>query len=111
MHGRLLDQEGAAYTLDGFAGIALAQGRAPVAARLLGASAHAREVVGVAVWPGMRPLAEAMTAAVAASVGEPDYAAARAEGARMRTPDALAYALSATDPAGEGREPAGPLPG
>ncbi|HEX6754433.1 MAG TPA: DUF4062 domain-containing protein [Mycobacteriales bacterium] len=107
VHGRLLDQEGAAYTLDGFAGIALAQGRAPVAARLLGASSHAREVVGVAVWPGMRPLAEAMTAAVAAAVGEPDYAAARAEGARMRTPDALAYALSATDPGGTAG-PAGP---
>jgi tetratricopeptide (TPR) repeat protein len=101
LHTRLLDQEGSAYCLDGFAAIALAQGRPEVAARLLGASTHAREVVGVAVWPGLRPLAAAMTAAVAQAVGEPGYGLARADGARLRTVDALAYALTATGPAGD----------
>ena len=98
VHSRLLDQEGSAYCLDGFAGIALAQGRPEVAARLVGASRHAREVVGVAIWPGMRPLADAMVAAVRGALGEPAFARATAEGARTRTVDALAYAERATAP-------------
>ncbi|HYT09490.1 MAG TPA: DUF4062 domain-containing protein [Mycobacteriales bacterium] len=105
MYMWLPDQEGSAYCLDGFAATALAQGRPDVAARLVGASAHAREVVGVAVWPGIRPLAEALVAAIAAALGEPAYRLARAEGTRMRTTDALAYAQEATSPAG------GPPPG
>jgi hypothetical protein len=97
VHGALLDQEGSAYCLGGFAAVAFAQDRAEPAARLIGAAKHAREVVGAAVWPGMRPLVEAMDAAVQAAVGEAAYAAALAEGARMRLPDALRYAREATE--------------
>ena len=96
VHIRLGDQEGSAYCLEGLAGIAMAQGKVPVAAMLLGAAAHAREVVGVAVWPAMRPLSDAFAAGVAAAAGEPAYGRARAEGARMRAADALAYALEQT---------------
>ena len=96
VHGRLLDQEGSAYCLGGFAAVAFAQGRAEPAARLIGAAKHAREVVGAAVWPGMRPLVEAMDAAVQAALGDAAYAAALGDGARMRIADALAYAREAT---------------
>jgi predicted ATPase len=96
VHGRLLDQEGSAYCLGGFAAVAFAEGRADLAARLIGAAKHAREVVGAAVWPGMRPMVQVMDAAVEASVGSEAYAAALASGASMRLPDALRYAREAT---------------
>jgi predicted ATPase len=98
VHARLLDQEGSAYCLDGFAGVAFAQGRPEVAARLIGAAAHAREVVGVAVWPAMQPLAQAMVASVRGALGHSAYARATGEGAAMRTADALSYARRATEP-------------
>ena len=85
VHGELMDQEGSAYCLDGFAGLALAGGDAELAAELQGAAGHAREVVGVAVWPGMRPLADALAAAVDATLG-PAAAAAR-QGPRCPAPD------------------------
>ncbi|HZB50678.1 MAG TPA: hypothetical protein VE547_16440, partial [Mycobacteriales bacterium] len=96
VHGGLLDQEGSAYCLGGFAAIAFAQGRPGPAATLIGAAKHARDVVGAAVWPGMRPLVEAMDAAVRAAVGDGAYATALDEGGRMRLPDALRYAREAT---------------
>jgi predicted ATPase len=96
LHAGLLDQEGSAYCLGGFAAVAFAQGRAEAAARLIGAAKHAREVVGAAVWPGMRPLVEAMDAAVRAAVGDAGYVAALGDGARMRLPDALRYAREVT---------------
>ena len=98
VHGRLLDQEGSGYCLDGFASIAFAQGRPEVAARLIGAAAHAREVVGVAVWPAMQPLALALVAAVRGALGDSAYEAATGEGAAMHITDALSYARRATAP-------------
>ena len=98
MHAELLDQEGSAYCLDGFAGLALAGGDAALAAELQGAAGHAREVVGVALWPGMRPLADAMAAAVDGMLGPAKAAAARSRGARRRIPDALDWARDATAP-------------
>ncbi|MFL6128280.1 MAG: ATP-binding protein [Mycobacteriales bacterium] len=97
VHGEQLDQEGSAYCLGGFAAVAFAKGRAEPAARLIGAAKHAREVVGAAVWPGMRPLVEAMDAAVQSALGDAAYAAALTEGAAMRLPDALRYAREATE--------------
>jgi predicted ATPase len=107
VHSALLDQEGSAYCLDGFAGLALAAGDAGLAAELQGAAAHARAVVGVAVWPGMRPLAEAMTAAVDGVLGAGPAAAARARGADRRIPEALTWARDATAPAPARSGPAG----
>lgn len=95
-HGRMLDQEGSAYCLDGLAAVALAQGQPEVAARLLGASSHARALVGVAIWPGMKPLADALRAAVIAALGDADFQTATAEGTRMRLNEALDYALEST---------------
>jgi predicted ATPase len=98
VHAELMDQEGSAYCLDGFAGLALATGNAAVAAELQGAAGHAREVVGVAVWPGMRPLADALAGAVDATLGAAPAAEARARGARRRIPEALDWAREATRP-------------
>jgi predicted ATPase len=101
VHAALLDQEGSAYCLDGFAGLALLGGRAELAAELQGAAAHARAVVGVAVWPGMRPLADALAAAVDAALGPDAAAQVRARGAQRRIPDALDWARAATAPPDE----------
>jgi hypothetical protein len=96
VHIRLLDQEGSAYCLDGLAAIAIAQGSPAVAARLLGALAHARELVGVAVWPAMQPLADALRAAVTTALSEAEFDQASALGAQMRLNDALGYARAYT---------------
>jgi hypothetical protein len=98
VHGELMDQEGSAYCLDGFAGLALAGGDVELAAELQGAAGHAREVVGVAVWPGMRPLADALVGAVGAALGPEAAAEARARGARRRIPEVLDWAREATQP-------------
>jgi predicted ATPase len=98
VHAEWLDQEGSAYCLDGFAGLALARGDAELAAELQGAAGHAREVVGVAVWPGMRPLADALAGAVDAALGPAAAAEARARGAGRRVPEALDWARAATRP-------------
>jgi predicted ATPase len=96
LHIRLLDYEGSAYGLSGFAGLALAQGRATAAARLIGASGYARQVVGSVIWPGMQSTADDLAAAAAGALGPAAFAAAAADGARMRIPDALRYGLAAT---------------
>ena len=97
LHIRLLDYEGSAYGLSGLAGLALTQGRAPAAARLIGASGYARQVVGATIWPGMQSMADELAAAVAAALGPAAFAAATAAGTRMRIPDALRYGLAATE--------------
>jgi predicted ATPase len=96
LHIRLLDYEGSSYGLSGLAGLALAQGRAPAAARLLGASGYARQVIGTVAWPGMQSTIDDMEAAVAGALGPAAFAAATAVGARLRIPDALRYGLAAT---------------
>ena len=96
LHIRLLDYEGSAYGLSGFAGLALVQGRAAAAARLIGASGYARQVVGTTIWPGMQSTTDDLAAAVAGALGPAAFAAATAAGARMRLPDALRYGLAAT---------------
>jgi hypothetical protein len=96
LHIRLLDYESSAYGLSGFAGLALAQGRATAAARLIGASGYARQVVGSVIWPGMQSTADDLAAAVAGALGPAAFAAAAAAGARMHIPDALRYGLAAT---------------
>jgi hypothetical protein len=96
LHIRLLDYEGSAYGLSGLAGLALAQDRAPAAARLIGASGHARQVVGATIWPGLQSTTDDLAAAVAGALGPAGFAAATEAGARMRLPDALRYGLAAT---------------
>jgi predicted ATPase len=96
LHASVLDYEGAAYCLSGLAALALAQARPEVAARLVGASEHARHVVGVEVWPGMQASTDALVEAVGVALGRPAFAETRAQGAHLRVPDALDYALAAS---------------
>jgi predicted ATPase len=96
LHLRLLDYEGSSYGLSGLAALALAQGRAPAAARLIGAAAYARQVVGTVIWPGLQSTMDDLAAAVTSALGPAAFAAAGAEGARLRVPDALRYGLAAT---------------
>jgi predicted ATPase len=96
LHARELDYEGAAYCLTGLAGVAFTQARPQVAARLVGAAEHARQVVGVGVWPGMQASTNALVEQIGAALGQRSFADARAQGARMRVPDALDYALAAS---------------
>jgi predicted ATPase len=96
LHTRLLDYEGSAYGLSGLANLALAQDRPQAAARLLGASRYALDVVGGTVWPGMMSPTDDLAAAVGAALGPVLFAAACAEGARLRIPEAFGYGLAAT---------------
>jgi hypothetical protein len=78
-----------------------------LAARLIGASRYASDVVGATVWPGMRSPTEQLASAVDAALGSASFAIASAEGARVRIPEAFGYGLAATatdanlDPFGE----------
>jgi predicted ATPase len=96
LHTRLLDYEGSSYCLSGFASLALGQGRALAAARLIGASDYARQVIGTVAWPGMQSTIDGLAAAVAGALGPDAFAAAAAAGARLHIPDALGYGLAAT---------------
>jgi predicted ATPase len=96
IHASLLDQEGSAYCLSGLAAIALAIGQSGPAAQLLGAASHARSVAGVAIWPAMQPLSDALAAAVAVALPEIQLAESTAAGMRMRLPAALSYGLDVT---------------
>jgi hypothetical protein len=96
LHTRLLDYEGSSYGLSGLANLALARGRPQAAARLLGASQYARDVIGAAVWPGMKSPSDQLAAATDLALGSPSFAAACAEGARLRIPEAFGYGLAAT---------------
>jgi predicted ATPase len=99
LHIRLLDQEGSAYCLDGMAAIALAQGNPAVAARLLAAASHARSVVGVAIWPAMRALNDALRGAVIEAAEPSEFTRETTSGAGMGTMAALVYGLAQTAPA------------
>jgi predicted ATPase len=99
LHRRLADAEGSANCLDGLAALALALGRPDVAARLLGASAHARELAGVTIWPGLQPLAAALAQGVEAALGADAVRQGRAWGESLGVTQALAYAVQATEPA------------
>jgi predicted ATPase len=96
LHVRLLDYEGSAYCLSGLAGVALDQNRPEVAARLIAASDYARHIVGAAIWPGMGFINKSRHDAVRAALTPSSSATAGAEGARLRIPDALGYAVAAT---------------
>jgi predicted ATPase len=111
LHRRLLDQEGSAYCLDGFAALALAAGRPEVAAQLLGASRHARDVVGVVVWPGVWAAHEALREAVAGAVGQEMFDRLAATGSRMATDEALELAVRTACLPSPGLTPSGLTPG
>ncbi len=70
LHRELRDHEGIAYCLEGFAALTMARGNAEEAARLMGTAAAARRLVGVAVWPFMRPLHERLETFARTALGD-----------------------------------------
>jgi predicted ATPase len=96
LHSRLLDYEGSAYGLAGLAGLTLAQHRSEATARLMGASDHARRVVGVVLWPGMKALEDNRRAVATDLMGPAPFTSAFAKGTHMHIAEAFAYGLAAT---------------
>jgi tetratricopeptide (TPR) repeat protein len=94
LHRGLHDREGTAYTLEGFAALAVTMQQPELAARLMGAADHARRLVGVVVWPFVRPLLARLQTFVRAST--PGYDAAFAEGALLEPEQALDLAVRST---------------
>jgi tetratricopeptide (TPR) repeat protein len=92
----LLDQEGLAYCLDGFAAVARTEGNPHAAVRLHAAAAHRRSVVGIAPWPELRPLFDDWIGQARSALGTPSFDQEWAAGERLRPADAIAYAQDAT---------------
>ena len=96
IHSQLLDYEGSAYGLSGLAGLTLAQHKPEAAARLMGASDHARQVVGIVLWPGMKAMEDERQGAAMRVVGKTPFDAAFTEGTHLHIAEAFAYGLAAT---------------
>ena len=71
---------GIAYSLEGLAAVALADGRPAVAARALAAAAAARRDVASPLWPVLTPLVDDLTARAREPAGRRTAEAAVAEG-------------------------------
>ncbi|MFN8026086.1 MAG: hypothetical protein U0W40_06960 [Acidimicrobiia bacterium] len=84
-----------AYMLDAAARLAHARNDDLLAATLLGAADHRRDIIGVAVWGSQLARREALLAEVRAAVGEDAYAAAYRDGCRLDYEAALDAGLRA----------------
>jgi hypothetical protein len=77
--------------------VAWASSQPERAARLLGAEAALRTVLGYQTWPTIRADYEHIVAGVRAQLGEEALAAAWAEGRAMTMEQAIVYALEGVD--------------
>jgi predicted ATPase/DNA-binding XRE family transcriptional regulator len=91
------DKEGIAWTLEGLAGVAGGAGHGLRAARLLGAAAGLREVVGAPVPTADRAAQERLLAVARAQLDDPTWQVALASGQRMPLDEVIEYALSRRD--------------
>jgi predicted ATPase len=106
LHKELQDYEGSAYCLLGMADVAFYLDRPDAAARLLGSSQHARDVIGAAVWPGFESTNDSQRERVRDRLGGAAFDELMADGASMPISAALDYGLAATD--ATSLEPGGP---
>jgi predicted ATPase/class 3 adenylate cyclase len=86
-----------AYSLDGLAAMALATGRAAVAARALASAAAIRERARNPASPAFRPLLEQLVARSRAALGDAAYASATAEAETWEVGEAVDRILEALD--------------
>jgi hypothetical protein len=86
-----------AYSLEGLAGLALAEGRPEVAARAFAAAGAARGRSALPLTPALPPLIDAMVDSCRQALGEPAFSAATAEGASWSLLDALQRTLECWD--------------
>ena len=89
----LEDPVSIAECLEGFAGLAGAQGEGERAARLYGAAASLRKSLGAPLLPGDRPRYERQLSAARSLVAEEVWEASWLEGHAMTPEQAMAYAL------------------
>ena len=95
---------GIAYSLEGLAAVAVADGRPVVAVRALAAADAARHDVASPLWPVLSPLVEDLTARSRAALGEGTAEAAVAEGREADLRSVLDRTLAAvSDAAGSSR--------
>ena len=84
-----------AYMFDAAARLAAARGNAELAAVLIGAADHRRDIIGVGVWGSQLARREALVAGVRAELGDDAYAAAYRDGCGLDYNGALDTALRA----------------
>jgi predicted ATPase/DNA-binding SARP family transcriptional activator len=99
LHGELRDRWRMSSVLEDLAAIALVLGRAPAAARLLGAAEALRETIGTVIAPCERPQHVQTAAGVRAALGEEAFAAARQQGLLATMDELTADLPSAEDAA------------
>jgi hypothetical protein len=87
------DKRGIALSLDTYSILALNQGQAKRAARLLGAADALREAIGTALSPAQLATHTLDVARVRSALGDDRFAAAWAEGRAMTLEQAIEYAL------------------
>ena len=97
LHGELRDRWRMSSVLEDLAAIALVLGRAPAAARLLGAAEALREAIGTVIAPCERPQHVQTAAGVRAALGEEAFAAARRQGLLATMDELTADLPSAED--------------
>jgi tetratricopeptide (TPR) repeat protein len=97
MFRRIRDREGLAYTLDGLAAVALAQGRPELAAKAVGAADATRERIGVTVYPiTQRAFRGPLLSAIQAALGAAAFEAARMAGTETDLEEAIEELLRLT---------------
>lgn len=84
-----------AYMLDAAARLAAARGDAELAAVLVGAADHRRDIIGVGVWGSQLARRDRFVEGLRATLGEDAYAAAHRDGCALDYNDALDTALRA----------------
>jgi predicted ATPase/class 3 adenylate cyclase len=94
------DQVNIAEVLEGFAGVAGAQGEGERAARLYAAAETLRQTIGAPLLPGDRPRYERQLAAARSLVAEEVWEAAWEEGRAMTLEEAVSYALAEEEAGG-----------
>ena len=105
LHSELRDRWRMSSVLEDLAAIALAQGNAPQAARLLGAAEAIREAIGTVIAPCERLQHNQTTKAVRTALGDDAFDAALRQG-QLASMDELTADLPSADPPGP--PPSGP---
>jgi tetratricopeptide (TPR) repeat protein len=80
-----------ATSLEGLAGVAIAQGQVARAGTLLGAADALRARCGTPIWPALRPLYERIVKAVRETQGDKAFQAAWEQGQAMTADQAITY--------------------
>jgi hypothetical protein len=93
------DKSGIVYPLEGFAGLAAAEGDPQRAVRLYGAAEALRQAISLPMAPPGRAMNAPYIEAARSVLGEEAFAAAWAEGRALALEEASACALEAPGPA------------